>query len=232
MRAINETTGVLPNKKYLIIESASDKTDVKIIRDMGEKVIFKAILQTVNEINRNKRYYSKQLMEQGIVNLIEEMKNRNLVGELDHPLDTEESRQAVVLYKEVSHIITDYFWKGNELWGVIETTPYSTNGKILTGLVRDGVKVGFSMRGFGDVIPKGDYMEVVSPLYIVTWDCVSNPSHKGARIQEITNEGVQRIINEGSRIQQCKDGKCGFAGYLDTLIENKINQITKILRTK
>ena len=53
-----------------------------------------------------------------------------MIGELDHPISDNPIRQTTVLYKETSHIITEYGWEGNLLKGVVETTPYTENGRI------------------------------------------------------------------------------------------------------
>lgn len=209
------------------IRESAEKRDVIIVQEKTDKVIFKTILQTSNDINSNKRLYRKETIDEGLKLLKKDIDNRSFVGELDHPLEETIERQSVVLYKESSHIITDVYWEGNSLIGIVETLT-TENGKNLTNLIKnDKVKVGFSLRAFGDLIPRGDYEEVVGPLTIITWDCVSNPSHKSARILEVTNENYKKIVNEGTKINSDKNGICRFSDCLDNLIENKIIKIKK-----
>jgi len=108
------------------------------------------------------------------------------------------------------------------------TLPYTPNGKILSGLVLDGVKVGFSLRGLADIEDNGDHQEVLNPLVIICWDCVSNQSHKKASIQEVHQENVQ-VINESNNIVKCENGICYLAPKkiitANTVIESKVNKL-------
>ena len=211
------------SKVYFIQESLGTPKELSIISKMEEKVIFKAILQTADEPNINGRVYPKEVIEAGLSQMLEDIKARNFVGELDHPESEDEGRLSRVLYKESSHIITDYWWQGNELWATIETL-YTTHGKNMAGLVRDNVKVGFSLRAFGGIEHQHQYNVVTLPITMIAYDCVSNPSHRISRIQEITQENVRRIIMENRSIT-CKDGVCRFSNLLESKIDNNINSV-------
>lgn len=178
---------------WLIMESPI--LDVpRNVKNVKENVRFECILQTVGVVNKNKRRYSREVLEEGLSKVRKRIKDGAVLGELDHPLDKNPIRQMTVMYKEASHRILDYWWDGNKLMGVIETlrTP---NGNILKNLVEDGVPVGFSFRGMGDLktITEGgkSVYEVVSPLHVITWDAVSNPSHEDARIIRTLREGSE-----------------------------------------
>ena len=57
----------------------------------------------------------------------------------------------------------------------------SNNIKVLTsGLIKYGSKVGFSMRGVGNIQKTGGLIKVNKPLSILTYDWVIHPSHQEA----------------------------------------------------
>ena len=158
------------------------------------------IIQTIDEVNNNLRRYTRPVMETGLSKIKPRITEGAFVGELDHPITKNPNRQFTVLYKCASHRILECGWDGNKLVAVVETlrTP---NGRIMRNLAEDGIPIGFSFRGMGELrtIFEGgrNINEVVEPFHIVTWDCVSNPSHSTAKIMKIT-ENVQSQILENT----------------------------------
>jgi hypothetical protein len=211
----------------LVIESAVFARPEKVKKYTDGKVIFEAYLQEADQKNQNKRIYPKKVLDESMARVAEKIKKRGFVGELDHPISQDQVRQTTVLYKEVSHIITEWWWDGGLLRGVVETTPYSPNGKIMTGLIYDRVPIGFSLRGLADLEDYGSFQKVMSPLVTITYDCVSEPSHHVATIQEIRNENVTKIIRESSQLICCSNGKCYLPNYFDELVERKILSLSK-----
>lgn len=180
---------------YIISESPIvSKPDVK--KASKDKIRFEAVLQTYGDVNRNKRRYSKDVLEEGLDKVRPRVSEGSFIGELDHPISTNPTRQVTVLYKEASHRIMEMDWDNNKLIGIIETlrTP---NGAILKNLAEDGVPVGFSFRGMGDLKPvheNGNQIyNVVGPLHCTCWDSVSFPSHAEAKIMKITENTIQSI---------------------------------------
>ena len=185
--------------KYIINEFANIRSIPKKVKKLkGDKIRMECVLQTVGDVNRNRRRYSKELMESGMSKVADRIREGSFLGELDHPLTKDPGRQVTVLYKNASHRIMEYGWDGNKLVGVLETlrTP---NGKILKNLAEDGIPVGYSFRGMGDLRQmyesNGVVYDVVGPLHIVTWDAVSHPSHAQAKLIRIT-EPVERRLHE------------------------------------
>jgi len=210
------------NTKLFFIEEvvSPDTRRIDIISKHTDKVIFKTILQTSDEPNRNGRIYPKDVINNALSQITEDLKDRNFIGELDHPESEDESRLSRVIYKSASHMITKYWWEKNQLWAIVETL-YTDQGRNMAALVRDGVKVGFSLRAFGGLEHKNGYDVVTLPIYMVTYDCVSKPSHKISKIQEITQESTNKIIQESAHFD-CKDGICKFK----PVIQDKINSIS------
>jgi len=200
----------------VIIEQpiVNDKVEILQESTIGkfDTVKFKALLMEADTVNQNRRIYPRHVLEESIETFIKpKLQDRNFGGELDHPIPTGSQadifRQQTLLYKEISHIITDLWWEGNKVYGIVETTP-TPNGEILANLVRFGVKVGFSLRALGDVRPRPNGInEVIRPLRIIAIDAVQNPSFQRAAIIETIQESVlmESVQPSGSI---CADGIC------------------------
>jgi hypothetical protein len=206
----------------LVIESAVFAAPEKVKRYTDGKIIFEAYLQEADIKNQNKRVYPRKVLDEAMKKIQSKIDKRGFVGELDHPITDDQVRQTTVMYKEVSHIIREWGWDGPFIRGVIETTPYSSNGKTLSGLIMDKVPVGFSLRGLADVEDRQTFQEVMAPLMVITYDSVSEPSHNTATIQEIRNEHVVHIIKESKQLICCSNGKCYLPNYFDELVERRI----------
>lgn len=210
----------------IIIESAVFAAPEKVKKYCDGKVIFEAFLQEADIKNQNKRIYPRKVLDAAMTKINDKIARRAFVSELDHPITEDQTRQTTVLYKEVSHIIREWGWDGNLIRGVVETTPYSPNGKTMSGLILDRVPIGFSLRGLADVEDRTNHQEVLDPLIVIAYDCVSEPSHNTATIQEIRNENVVRILSESKQLIHCSNGKCYIPNYFDELVERRVLQIS------
>jgi len=224
---------------YIITEAPMIRAIPKKLKSLKEgKIRLKACLQTGDVVNRNKRRYSKSLIESGVANVNSRVHEGSLLGELDHPVANGNGsvvRQVTVLFKEASHKFCEIGWEGNKLVSVMETlrTP---NGEILKNLAEDGIPVGFSFRGMGDlkqVMENGNtFFEVRPPLHVVTWDAVSYPSHDGANLIEIT-ENVTKMVYESVGVYDMgglvctAEGHCYFPNDFDRLVEKRIIRLTE-----
>ncbi len=210
---------------------------------------FEACIQTAGDINRNKRRYSRPLLGESVDRIMPRVHDGSFVGEMDHPVDTNPVRQTTCLYKECSHRFVEMGWDGNKLIAVVEClrTP---NGNILRNLAEDGIPVGFSFRGMGDLrmVNEGGKQvnEVVGPLHTVTWDAVSYPSHAQATMIKITEGVVRQIhsnvgigcqslsesmsciihdannINENDDLICTSEGVCYLPNQFDKLVEQRV----------
>lgn len=208
----------------LIIEN-SIISEATILKQDPTKAIFRCPLQTVDEVNQNKRLYPSHVLKKGMKECTDRMKRRAFYSELDHPLPSGNQkidgiRQTTVSLKEVSHIIRDYEFKGNVLFGELETTS-TPNGQILFGLLRDKTGVGFSMRGMAELKIKQGYNEVQSPIIIIAFDSVSSPSHKSAIVNFNEMKFEQNMIFENKSGMICINDKCYMPNYFDKLVETK-----------
>lgn len=209
----------------LIIEG-SIMSEANIIKQTPTKAIYRCPIQTVDEINQNRRLYPSSVLKEGMGNCDGRMRRRAFFSELDHPLpsgnqNTDGIRQTTVSLKEVSHLIRDYEFKNNMLVAEMETTS-TPNGNILLGLLRDKAGIGFSMRGLAEISRKDTYNEVQSPLTIISFDSVSSPSHAGAVVDFNEMRFEQSMLTESKNGLICLDGKCFMPDYFDKLVENKM----------
>lgn len=141
--------------------------------------------------NLNGRIYPKHEIENAVETLSEQIKLRGgVLGELDHP-DT-----LVVNVDKVSHLIEEVHMEGNNAVGKMKILPSVPRGKIVEGLLEEGVPLGVSSRGSGNV---DDYTNQVSDFEIVTIDIVATPSAQDARptpIYEKFQGGLgQKLLN-------------------------------------
>ena len=157
------------------------------------KVLVQGVIQRADALNQNKRVYPKPILMREVKKYMQLVQERRSLGELDHP------ESSVINLANVSHIITELHWEGNDLVGTVEVlgTPA---GNILKELFKAGVKVGISSRGLGSVKELGNgSVEVQEDFEILCWDMVSNPSTQGSFMEPIT-EGVKKGIKENKYI--------------------------------
>jgi hypothetical protein len=210
------------------IGEAAIYQEAEIIKSNPSKAIYRMTLQTYDEVNQNKRLYPKKVLMDAMNNAKDRI-SRKLGGELDHPLvqgneTFDGMRQTTVLLKEVSHYIRDYEFQGNLLVGECETASTS-NGRNLLGIIKDKCVIGKSMRGMASLEMENGINVVQDPLYIITFDAVSLPSHKAAtiRLDEIKFESKNLLTEScNGRLVCTSEGVCYLADYFDKLVENKI----------
>lgn len=164
----------------------------------GQNMKIRGVFQRADEANNNKRIYSRTLLEREMTRLGESIKNRSLMGELDHP-----SYESVKL-ANVSHIITNLRMVGNEMIGEAEilNTPA---GQVAQKLIEGGVRVGISSRGMGTLTEgMGGVKHVNEDFKLVTFDLVADPSTRGAfpgltestQITSIVEKTLDKVIPE------------------------------------
>lgn len=158
----------------------------------------RTVLQTLDDVNKNRRIYPKALFERALKEVMPLLESGAWVGELDHPLITgndqvDSLRHFLVLYDRTSHKFNKVFIDGTTVMGEVETT-LTECGFNMAGLIMSKVPVGFSLRAMGETRPRRDGVtEITAPFNIITFDCVSNPSHAKARMVEVVTEQVQSL---------------------------------------
>ena len=196
--------------KSLLIEVNPFKLSSPLLTENVNKdngnVLVEGILATAEVKNGNGRYYSKDLWQREMDKYNELIEQRRSMGELDHPEST------VVNLKNVSHIINEYWWDGDQVMGKIEILP-TPSGNILKELIKNGCTVGVSSRGMGSLEQRGEIMEVQDDFELLCWDFVSTPSNPGSYMQTI-REGKENNINPYTKANSivteilCANGNC------------------------
>lgn len=204
-------------------ESVSDKGLTK----------FRGKFQEAEAINKNKRMYPFGVLDENVKKLQECVKNRGLIGELDHPTD------SIIHFEKASHVITKLWWDGNVMMGEGEilNTPH---GKILKSLLNDGVRIGISSRGVGNGKVDENGILVIGESYkLITFDAVADPSTFAAYQEKVPSKKESSVVsvknssaveefsrkNESSSIY--KVNKEALIACLGTLIENSTNSLKR-----
>jgi hypothetical protein len=143
---------------------------------------FRGKFQEAEAVNKNKRMYPYDVLNENIGRLKEAINDRRLVGELDHPTD------SIIHFSNTSHVVTKLWWEGNVLMGEGEilNTP---SGMILKSLIDGGVKVGISSRGVGNGKVNEDGILVIGESYkLITFDAVADPSTFAAFQEKVVSK--------------------------------------------
>lgn len=140
----------------------------------------RGLFQRADAANANGRVYGYSILREAIDEIQDEIKQRKVLGELDHPAD------AKIHLDRVSHLITNLWLDGKNVYGEAEILANLPFGKQLKDLLESKVVLGISSRGVGDLEVRehnGEEMSFVMPGFrFVTWDCVAEPSVHGAYI--------------------------------------------------
>lgn len=173
-------------------------------------ILVKGVIQRADALNQNGRVYPRHILEREVRNYMTLVKERRATGELDH------ADSPTVNLKNASHIITDIWWEGNDLWGEIEVLEDLDQGRNLKGLLKNDVKVGISSRALGSVQRLGEANVVQEDLYLVCWDIVSEPSTHGAfmmhEAKSYSDEEVRRIMSKSDRIDRAANEVLALKG--------------------
>ncbi len=159
-------------------------------QEQNKTIKFKLNLIECDKPGFNRRIYPKEEVQKQVNQLESKLKNRQLLGELDHPTGDDE-RTGYIYIKEQSHLITDLKFNGNVLEGTIEVlnTP---NGNLLMSVLKQDVQIGQSLRQVGELYLSTNNTYVQRNLDIITWDIVQNPSYD---ITYFTKEQLVENIN-------------------------------------
>jgi len=163
-------------------------------------LLVRGVIQRADALNQNGRVYPRQILENEVKNYMTMVKERRATGELDH------ADSPVVNLQNVSHVITEVWWEGNDLWGEIEVLEEMDQGKNLKALFKNEIKVGISSRALGSVQKHGEANVVQEDLYLVCWDIVSEPSTHGAfmmqEVKSYTEAELRTLITRTDRLDR------------------------------
>ena len=177
---------------YYLAENTSGFNTPVIKAQTKTHLSLETVLQDGNTLNKNGRVYPTEVIEKAAGNkyVRERLETKTWYGEANHPITKDVKRMSMVDHGRMSHIITSFRKEGDNLFvGDVETIGRSPLGETMRGVIEQGSKVGFSMRGFAQIKEEtrgGRKVEMVqSPLMLVTYDWVMNPSHTSAYMRRL-----------------------------------------------
>lgn len=177
---------------------------VQVITEEKSKDLYLEGVFLQTEIaNRNKRIYTKPVMEKEVTRYMKEYVEANRAfGELGHP------EGPTINLDRVSHIITSLKEDGNNYIGraKILNTPM---GNIVRGLIEGGAQLGVSSRGMGTLKEREDGInEVQNDFYLATAaDIVADPSAPDAFVQGIMENKEWLFVNGSWTYQNIDETK-------------------------
>lgn len=127
---------------------------------------------------------------------------------------------------DVSHNILELHWEGATLVGKMKlhVSPgfkrygiCSTSGDLAANMIIDGIRIGVSSRGAGNVVEKNGIYYVDDSFSLVGWDIVLEPSTPGSYIDE-NPENLRQFIDMRPNVE-------------DSNMDNKLDLISKILQS-
>lgn len=146
--------------------SSFSESNVTIDQDASKNCFMRGIFIQADKRNLNERVYPLNEIAKAVQGMQARIQaTGGILGECDHP-DT-----LTVNIDNVSHIITEIHMEGTNGVGALKLLP-TPKGLIIRTMLENGVKLGVSSRGSGDV----DYNGIVSQFDIVTVDIVAQPS--------------------------------------------------------
>ena len=169
---------------------SEQKTITENVGNSQHMYITGPFLQAVTR-NRNGRVYPQHIIEREVGKFQSLIESREAVGELSHPDSGEINPDRAAI------LITDLHMDGNLGMGKAKvlSTPC---GKILESLLNDGVRMGVSSRGTGNL---GKDNVVCEDFSLLTIDAVYMPSAQCAysdAIYESIQSTVKGVLDEKS----------------------------------
>jgi len=186
------------DNKYIISEFLAIEQDIAKINEAIEKkepIVVPCILQKANTLNRNGRVYPFDILKREVDKYQQLVNERSAMGELDHP------DSAVISLANVSHIVTEMWWKGEVLHGKIQIASTPAGDTVL-GLLKSGIKLGISSRGVGSVKKDREGRDMVQEDFeLIGFDIVSSPSTPGAYLfKESKQWGMKKLIDSDTKL--------------------------------
>ena len=199
----------------LIVETPADNNEFEYIveeKNANEPRNFyiKGPYMMAEGANRNKRIYSLHEMQTEVTRYTNEMiKTGRAMGELNHPTT------ADVDLGRACHLVTEFTQQGNVFYGKSKVLSTPT-GLIVRSLINDGVKVGMSTRGLGQLVSESSGLNRVKDFRLVAVDCVADPSFSKAFVNGIL-ESKQYVLAKDGSFEELYDS---FENSISTLPRN------------
>ena len=159
---------------HFLVETLGDDSKIKVLteaKENGEKKYFiEGIFAQAELKNRNGRIYPKKVLEKAVESYQSVIEAKRALGELNHP------PHPNINPERASHLIEKLVWEGNNVMGRAKILTSLPMGKIVKGLIDEGVSFGVSTRGMGSISESNGVKIVQDDFVLNTVDVVSDPS--------------------------------------------------------
>jgi hypothetical protein len=153
-------------REQLSFDQASIVTEARDNGLGGKNLFMEGIFVQGDKRNQNQRVYPVSEIAKAVKSVQDKIDSGySVLGEADHPEDLQ------VNIDRISHVIEKMWMNGSDGYGRLKLLP-TPMGNICRTLLENGVKLGVSSRGSGNVNESG----LVSDFDIQTVDIVANPS--------------------------------------------------------
>lgn len=184
---------------YLLMENDNTFKEVTNLEPMHDNgltyVRFNTILQSLDCVNRNKRYYKADALIKSLSTpIIQELiKNNKFKGEAGHPVGQPIPRISVVQPGNTCHRVIAWWVDGNLIRGTVETLDDGEGcpGTKLTRAILQNENPSFSYRGMAPITKKGNISYILAPPVTIAYDEVNTPSH-----MEAYGDAEKTIVNQ------------------------------------
>jgi len=196
------------DQAQVIVENANE----------GKDLYMKGICIQGGVRNANQRVYPVNEIGRAVKTLSEQIQGGySVLGEVDHP------EGLTVNLDRVSHMITEVWMDGPNGYGKMKILP-TPMGQLVRTMLENGVKLGVSSRGSGNVSEDGNGH--VSDFEIITVDVVAQPSAPGAYPTPI----YEHLMNtrggyKAYKLAQATKNDVKAQKYLKESLINMINRL-------
>ena len=193
MASLDEPVG------YVIMENDNTFNEVKNLQPIHNGMLtyvrFDSILQSLDCVNRNRRYYKAQAIIESLSDpkISELIRNNKFKGEAGHPVGQPIQRIGTVQPFNTCHRIVKWWVDGNLIRGTVETLDDGEGcpGTKLTRAILQDENPSFSYRGMAMISKKGNVSYVNTKPTTIAYDEVNLPSH-----MEAYGDATKTIINK------------------------------------
>ena len=206
---INLTERLSFDQAKMVIETTEN--------DKGGKDLFlKGICIQGGVRNANQRVYPVTEIGRAVQTLNDQIEGGySVLGEVDHP------EGLNINLDRVSHMITNMWMDGPNGYGKLKILP-TPMGSLVKTMLENGVKLGVSSRGSGNV--REDGSGEVSDFEIITVDVVAQPSAPGAYPTPIyehlmNTRGGYKALNLAREVQGDRKAQDYLKGSLINIIK-------------
>jgi hypothetical protein len=157
-----------------------------------------SLVQKADVPNENGRIYPLDVITESIKAMQPSIKERMVLGELDHPED------AKIHTENAAILLTKLWMEGKNVYGQFEILEGMPKGQMVKALIEQDVRVCISSRGVGDLESYlnedgNEFNKVLPGFKFVTFDAVNEPSVNGTQLNVM--ESKIRVARDKSRAE-------------------------------